>query len=1422
MSSRVTPGLPAPLGVTPDAHGVNVAVHSSSATRIEFCLFDADGNVELERATLEQRSGDVFHAHVGGVDAGRRYGLRAHGPYAPESGLRFNPAKLLVDPYALRLDRRFALHPSQNGFGSGDPLGADAIDRTDSAPFVPKAIVTDRRALAGATSLPEAIKWPDTIIYELHVRGFTQRHPQIPAQLRGRFAALAHPAALAHLRRIGVTTIELMPAAAWIDERHLPALGLSNYWGYNPVAMLAPDPLLAPGGWVEVRAAVEALHAAGIEVILDVVLNHSGESDEFGPTLSLRGLDNAGYYRLAPDAPARYIDDTGCGNCLALARPAVVELACAALRTWVELGGVDGFRFDLGTTLGRRDDGFDARAPLLEAIAADPLLGTAKLIVEPWDVGPGGYQLGRFPERFAEWNDRFRDDARRFWRGDAGARGDLATRLAGSADMFAAKQLPSRGINFVAAHDGFTLADVVAFAHKHNDANGEHGRDGSDANFSWNHGVEGNTADAQIVAARVRDQRNLLATLLLARGTPMLAMGAELGHSQHGNNNAYAQDNELSWLAWTRIDEDLIDFVAALVALRRKHPALRADAFLAGAPPDDAGIVDVEWRTADATLRSAQDWNERDGDPLVAVLYVAAAHENAADRVAIVLQRADATTVIALPAPRPGHVWHCEFDSAHPHLAAPTDRPDAFAIAPRSACVFAEAVIAGARRDEDRGASDRSVAAHTLAQLAAAAGIAADWWEVDGTRHVVSPDTQRALLAAMRLPAATLAQARESLVRIAAVRERRTLPFALAASEEEPIEMPVVAEDGSLSGTLLVRDEAGTIVATVACPDAFESNRRDVSGFVLRAARAQLPALGVGRYDVFRDADPDLVCRLTVAPRTCFRPEWLAAGGRRFGLSAQAYALRRAGDGGIGDFSAIGELGAAAARHGAVTLGISPLHMLFPHARDRASPYHPSDRRFLDPIYLDVGALQDVPGFAGAVAHAPMPAPDNSAAWIDYAATWSRKRVFLEHLFDAFESIAQALPNDARVREHAAFVAAGGTDLATFAAFESISATDPARRWQDWPAVLRDADGAAVRTLIAGDGRRLRFARFLQWLAERQLAQTAAQVRDAGLTLGLYRDLAVGCAPDGAEAWATQRQLARGVSIGAPPDPLGPQGQVWHLPPPDPLAWRETAFASLRSVVAANMRHAGALRIDHALGLARLFWVPDGAGAADGAYVHYPLAALVGEIAFESRRASCVVIGEDLGTVPAGLRETLADAGMLSYRVLMLERERSEFRSVGSYPASAIACVATHDLPPLAGWWAGDDLHERHALGLLAADAFDGALATRTIEKRELLHALVREAPAPDIDIEAAIHAPLPDEIWRALHLWLARAPSALMLVQAEDLARERVAQNLPGTDRERPNWRRRLGVDGPALLELSDVRALLAALAAERPPEAR
>ncbi len=614
--------------VTPD--GVDFSVWSDTAERIWVSLYEADNYDELHRLELRRADGGVFSLFVPGLKPGARYGFRADGPYAPEKGLWFDPSKLLTDPYALTLDWPYRYNTL---------MAAPRWQQVDTAAMMPKAIVT---RLPMVAHRPPCFR-PGGLIYEINVRGFTMRHPDVRPELRGTLSALREPAVLEHLKRLHVSSIELMPITAWIDERHLRPLGLANAWGYNPVSFMALDPRLAPGGWPELRETVAALHGEGIGTILDLVFNHTGESDVDGPTLSLRGLDAWAYYR--HDADGRLVNDTGTGNTVACDHPIVRELVLDSLRALVNHAGVDGFRFDLATILGRTEHGFDAHAPLLDAIVADPVLADRVMIAEPWDIGPGGYQLGNFSAGFLEWNDRYRDDVRRFWRGDAGTLGTLATRLAGSSDVFAGDGTgTTRTVNFIAAHDGMTLADICAYEHKHNEANGEDNRDGHGENFSWNNGVEGVTDDRTVDDNRARHIRALLATLFMSRGTIMLTAGDEFGRTQHGNNNAYAQDNAITWLDWEGRDRMLEDHACALAALRAAVPALSSTKLLTGADTD--GVADVAWLDETGKPLETAQWTDPSRRMLAMVL---AGGAQGAGRIAILINGTKNGVPFSLP-----------------------------------------------------------------------------------------------------------------------------------------------------------------------------------------------------------------------------------------------------------------------------------------------------------------------------------------------------------------------------------------------------------------------------------------------------------------------------------------------------------------------------------------------------------------------------------------------------------------------------------------------------------------------------------------------------------------------------------------------------------------------------------------------------
>ncbi|WP_214369062.1 glycogen debranching protein GlgX [Pseudonocardia sp. H11422] len=623
---RPWPGSAYPLGASYDGAGTNFAIFSEVAERVYLCLFDEDG--AEERVRLTEVDGFVWHCYLPGIEPGQRYGYRIHGPYDPAQGLRCNPNKLLIDPYAKAVDGPVKWDEAVFGYPFGDP---DARNDADSAPFVPKSVVVNPFFDWGSDRPPNT-PYHETVIYEAHVRGLTIAHPDIPEELRGSYAGLAHPAMIEHLKRLGVTAVELMPVHEFITDHHLQEKGLENYWGYNTIAFLAPHHAYAAGGSrpgsqvQEFKAMVRDLHEAGIEVVLDVVYNHTAEGSDMGPTLSMRGIDNAAYYRLVEDDPRYYMDYTGTGNSLNVRNPHTLQLIMDSLRYWVTEMHVDGFRFDLASTLAREFYDVDRLSVFFDLVQQDPVISQVKLIAEPWDVGPGGYQVGNFPPLWTEWNGKYRDTVRDFWRGEPGTLGEFASRLTGSSDLYQADgRRPFASINFVTAHDGFTLADLVSYNEKHNEANGEDGNDGESHNRSWNCGVEGPTDDAAILELRARQQRNFITTMMVSQGVPMLLHGDELGRTQSGNNNVYCQDSEIAWMDWSLAGKNagLVGFTAGVAALRAAHPVFRRRRFFAGrpiAPRRRNALADIAWFTPTGEEMTEQDWDSGFGKCVTAFL----------------------------------------------------------------------------------------------------------------------------------------------------------------------------------------------------------------------------------------------------------------------------------------------------------------------------------------------------------------------------------------------------------------------------------------------------------------------------------------------------------------------------------------------------------------------------------------------------------------------------------------------------------------------------------------------------------------------------------------------------------------------------------------------------------------------------------
>ncbi len=673
--TTVWPGSPFPRGATWDGEGVNFSLFSEHAEAVDLCVFDPAGRHEAQRIRMPERTDQIWHCYLPEARPGLLYGYRVHGPYDPARGHRFNPHKLLIEPYAKDIVGRTAWHDSHFSYRIGHRNTDLSFDRRDNAALMPKCRVIDPAFTWGDDRSPK-IPWADMVVYELHVRGFTKNHPHVPPQLRGTYAGLATAPVIEHLRSLGVTSVELMPVHSFVDDRHLVERGLRNYWGYNSIGFLAPDQRYSASGVVnEFKTMVKTLHSAGIEVILDVVYNHTAEGNHLGPTLSFRGIDNASYYRLVSDDPRYYMDYTGCGNTLNLQHPRVLQLIMDSLRYWVQEMHVDGFRFDLASALARELHAVDRLGSFFDILMQDPVLSQVKLIAEPWDLGEGGYQVGNFPVGWAEWNDRYRDTMRAYWKGDGGLIGDFARRLTGSSDLYEhSGRKPYASVNFITAHDGFTLHDLVSHNGKHNEANGEDNRDGTDNNNAWNCGEEGPTQKASINTLRARQKRNMIATLLFSQGVPMLLAGDELGRTQKGNNNAYCQDNEISWVNWELSAEDrqFLAFVRRAIALRKAHPVFRRRSFFQGRSIRGTGVKDLFWVTPEGTEMTDEEWTQHFARCLGVLLSGHEINERGPrgeiirdDNCLLLINAHHEAIPFRLPATAPDMLWYTELDTHH-------------------------------------------------------------------------------------------------------------------------------------------------------------------------------------------------------------------------------------------------------------------------------------------------------------------------------------------------------------------------------------------------------------------------------------------------------------------------------------------------------------------------------------------------------------------------------------------------------------------------------------------------------------------------------------------------------------------------------------------------------------------------------------
>jgi glycogen operon protein len=1407
----IAPGSAFPQGATFTGEGTNFALYSEHAERVELCLYD-DASHEQARVTLPIRTDNVWHGYLSGVGPGQRYGYRVHGPYDPRHGHRFNPHKLLVDPYALALDRESRWHAALQSDDVTTPERGHAVDSGNVATH---SVVVDRH-FDWQGDPPPRIAWRDSVIYECHVKGTTQLHPGVPPEHRGTYLGLCAPKLIEHFLALGVTALELLPVHQAFAERWLVQRNLINYWGYNTLGFFAPDARFAASGTlgqqlIDFKTMVATLHRAGLEVILDVVYNHTGEADALGPTLSLRGIDNAVYYRLDPSDRSRYIDTTGCGNSLNFDHPQTQRLVMDSLRYWVTDMHVDGFRFDLAPSLARSSQRLGLRERFFAMLAQDPILAGVKLIVEPWDVAPDGVRTGDFGPPYSEWNDRYRDTLRRFFRGDSGQIGELATRLAGSSDLFQSSgRGPSASINYVTSHDGRSLRDLVTYEAKYNQANGWDNGDGPDNEYARNWGVEGPSKVDRVNELRERVMRSWLLCLACSQGVPMLRQGDEFGQSPGGNNNAYTQDNAISWTSWQlgSTEQALYEFAKAALALRRSRPELRRSEYFRG--EERNGQRDVTWLGSDGSTP-----HFRDREQHALGMWIAADPHAAANSLLLLMNGGASDLDFHLPDTRHGGGFWVLLDSAEGTPPQVREVRGLLQVRAHACVLLSELQPKAANPDQPDPQQLRRLATHY--------GIADGYQGYHGDVSVTTDQTRAVLLRAMGIDTSTRAALGAALR--AAQREMshtglepvRVLPEGADALRQVELRLP---DDGAttLRYQLELELESGAVLLG--------------EGRVLSASQhLQLPlpaseTLGVG-YHVLRvraDSSREYTQQLIVTPRACPSVRALVGPRRGAGVWAHLYALRRERGLGLGDLGDLRALLQLAADQGLDFVGINPLHAV-DNGAPVVSPYYPLSRVFGNPLYIDLESVPELVMSNGA--RALLAQPDVRAALaalrarsqFDYAATWRVKRQVLNALHATFR-VHERLGASERNRAYRAFAAQHGealTDFATFCALaEHLGGDAPIYDFEQFPAELRDARSSSVAKLRERLAEPVSFHMYLQFELDRQLGAAQNEALARGLRIGIYGDLAVGNAPGGADVWAQPNLFAREVCLGAPPDPYSAIGQSWGLLPLLPHRLRQDNYRYFRQLCRTAVRHVGMLRVDHVMGLLRQFWVPNGSNASAGAYVRFPFEELCGILALESLRAGTLIVGEDLGVVPSGLRERMAKLSMLRSQVACFERDsRGEFRAPSAYARHALATLNTHDMPPLLGYFEGTDLRQLRVLGVLPDDeALERACAERIAARAALLKLLEQEGLWPPTTA-----GPLDAELTIAVHQLLARTEPVLAAASLDDLALESEPLNVPGVaSAEHPSWSRRMRASIETLAVDPTVQRCLAALRARLP----
>lgn len=1378
---KVEPGSPSPLGATWDGKGVNIALFSDHATKVEVSLFDSkEAASESFRTALPQKTDKVWHGYFPDLKPGQLYGFRVHGPHEPQRGHRFNPNKLVLDPYAKAIGRNLQWNDCLFGYQVGHAQQDLSFDERDSAPYAPLAIVTDP-SFSWGKDRPLRIPWEKTILYELHVKGFTKLHPDIPEPLRGTYRGLASEVVIQYLKDLGITAVELLPVHHYINNRHLIERHLTNYWGYNTLAYFAPHLPYAStsDGQESVREfkeMVRTFHEAGMEVILDVVYNHTAEGNRLGATLSFRGIDNLSYYRLLPNQRRFYEDVTGCGNTLNVPHPRVRELVVESLRYWVTEMHVDGFRFDLATMLAREPAAFHPKSAFFDAIRQDPVLSQVKLIAEPWDLGKGGYQVGNFPTGWAEWNGKYRDHVRRFWRGDEGCIGELATRLSGSSDLYGTRRrTPQASINFVTCHDGFTLEDLVSYDQKRNEANRENNRDGANENFSWNGGAEGPTDDPAIRKLREKQKRNFMATLLLSQGIPMMSHGDEIGRTQQGNNNTYCQDNEIAWVNWQLSSEKeaLLEFTRRMIRLRRNHPIFQRRKFFTE--------KDLLWFQPSGERMTEEAWRT----PFVRCIGALFSGRNALEETLLILINAH-FEAIPFVLPREGaSFWEKLLDTAEEETKDFFSGGESYSLQGRSLVLFrfGKEGESGKRNFGEKVRLSLEGIKSQLRKLANLYGVEFSYEDAFHRQKEASPEALLSLLKTLGCPVKKWTDIPEALqVREEAVWKRVAEPVLVGWEGEEvsiDLRLPSSrAEEGMLFS---LTEESGVSrkemirlseIPTVASAE-FSGKRYFQKRWVIPHT------LPPGYHRVTLEANRKrLTASLIVAPPQAysFLKEPFS---RTWGIFLPLYALSSHRNWGSGDFTDLKVLLQWVQGLGGSIVATLPLLPSFFDNETLPGPYSPVSRLFWNEFYLDISALPELAHTPEAKAFLQSSAFQKkvgllrASPCVDYRETMALKRKVLEQLAEAF--FRGVTPRRLEAFQH--FVKEKGS-LEEYARFRATCEQKKVS-WEKWPQRMQDGSLREADYDLSA----MRYHLYTQWASEEQLKEIAEENRREGKILSL--DLPLGTDPDGYDVWRYKENFVREVRVGAPPDPVFTTGQDWGFPPLHPEVIREREYDYTLACIRHHLRHAGLLRIDHVMMFHRLFWIPKGFDAREGCYVRYPAEEFYAILCLESHRQKAIIAGENLGTVPPEVNSAMARHNVKRLFVAQYELLTHPQKALQSIPLNVVASLNTHDMFPFAAFWEGADIEARVTLGLLSKEEGESEKGSRQKACREVSE-ILKEGEGREDESQKL------EGLLKALLKFLSQSPAQILLINLEDLWLERDPQNIPGTVHEHPNWCRK------------------------------